>query len=412
MAKIYYENDANIELIRGKTIGVVGFGSQGHAHALNLRDNGMNVMVGLYPGSKSWQQAQQSGVRVGTVEEVAREADIIMVLTPDQVQKQVYDESIGPALESAGKGKMLMFAHGFNIHFNQIVPPPDVDVTMIAPKAPGHKVREFFTEGIGVPALVAVHQNASENAKELALAYGAGIGSAKAGIIETTFEEETETDLFGEQVVLCGGVTALVKTAFETLVQAGYQPEIAYFECMHELKLLVDLMHEGGMAYMRYSISDTAEYGDYTRGPKVIDDHVRQNMKQVLQNIRSGQFAREWIMENQAGRPSFNAMRRMEAGHMIEQVGGELRSMMPWLKGGKQEAAAPPQPAAPNAGSAQYHLETSGTTPPAPPAPAPAPEQEAPKPAWYGTSGTSYAGGTTPPPADGGQGDGGPPPTA
>ncbi|MEO8458733.1 MAG: ketol-acid reductoisomerase, partial [Chloroflexota bacterium] len=255
MAKIFYEKDANLELIRGKTIGIIGFGSQGHAHALNLRDSGLNVMIGLYPGSKSWQAAQQSGLRVGTAEEVAREADIIMMLTPDQNQKQIYDESIAPGLRA---GKMLMFAHGFNIHYGQIVPPSDVDVTMIAPKAPGHKVREMFVQGIGVPALVAVHQNATENAQALALAYGRGIGSAKAGILETTFEEETETDLFGEQTVLCGGVTSLVKTAFETLVQAGYQPEIAYFECFHELKLLVDMMHEGGMAYMRYSISDTA----------------------------------------------------------------------------------------------------------------------------------------------------------
>ncbi len=267
MAKMYYENDANLDLIRGKTIGIIGFGSQGHAHALNLRDNGCNVMVGLYPGSKSWQQAQATGLRVGTVEEVARAADIIMILTPDQVQRQVYVDSIEPGLAA---GKMLMFAHGFNIHFNQIVPPDDVDVTMIAPKAPGHRMREMFENGVGVPALIAVHQNATENAQQIALAYGRAVGCAKAGIIETTFAEETETDLFGEQTVLCGGVTALVKTAFETLVQAGYQPEIAYFECMHELKLLVDLMHEGGMAYMRYSISDTAEYGDYTRGPRVI----------------------------------------------------------------------------------------------------------------------------------------------
>ncbi len=342
MAKIYYENDANLELIRGKTIGIIGFGSQGHAHALNLRDSGMNVMVGLYPGSKSWQQAQVAGLRVGTVEEVARAADIIMMLAPDQLQKKIYDESIAPSMRA---GQMLMFAHGFNIHYNQIVPPSDVDVTMIAPKAPGHKVRENFVAGIGVPAIVAVHQNASENAKEVALAYGRGIGSAKAGIIETTFEEETETDLFGEQAVLCGGVTSLVKTAFETLVSAGYQPEIAYFECFHELKLLVDMMHEGGMAYMRYSISDTAEYGDYTRGPKIIDDHVRQNMKQVLQNIRSGAFAREWILENQAGRPSFLALRRQNADHMIEKVGADLRAMMPWLKPNKQQTAAPAAPA-------------------------------------------------------------------
>ncbi len=329
MPKIYYDNDANLELIKGKTVGIIGFGSQGHAHALNLRDSGCNVMVGLYPGSKSWQQAQMAGLRVGTVEEVAREADIIMMLAPDQVQRQVYYDSIEPGLRA---GKMIMFAHGFNIHFNQIVPPADVDVTMIAPKAPGHRMREMFVSGVGVPGLIAVHQNATENAKEVALAYGKGVGCTKAGVIETTFEEETETDLFGEQVVLCGGVTALVKTAFETLVQAGYQPEIAYFECMHELKLLVDLMHEGGMTYMRYSISDTAEYGDYTRGPKIIDDHVRQSMKQVLQNIRSGAFAREWIIENQAGRPSFLALRRQNAEHPIEVVGKELRAMMPWLQ--------------------------------------------------------------------------------
>ena len=324
MAKIYYENDANLDLIKGKTIGIIGFGSQGHAHALNLRDSGCNVMVGLYPGSKSWSQAQMAGLKVGTVEEVARDADIIMILAPDQVQAQVYKESIEPGLTA---GKMLMFAHGFNIHFNQIVAPSDVDVTMIAPKAPGHKVRETFLEGNGTPGIIAVHQNATENAQQVALAYGKGIGCARAGIIETTFEEETETDLFGEQVVLCGGVTALVKTAFETLVQAGYQPEIAYFECMHELKLLVDMMHEGGMAYMRYSISDTAEYGDYTRGPRIIDDHVRNNMKQVLSNIQSGAFAREWILENQAGRPSFLALRRPSAFYRFLPTGVVARSL-------------------------------------------------------------------------------------
>ena len=340
MAKIYYESDANLDLIKNKTIGIIGFGSQGHAHALNLRDNGCNVMVGLQPGSKSRQEAQSAGLKVGTVEEVARDADIIMILAPDQVQRQVYLDSIEPGLRA---GKMLMFAHGFNIHFNQIVPPQDVDVTMIAPKAPGHRMREMFVNGVGVPALIAVHQNATENAQQIALAYGKGVGCAKAGIIETTFAEETETDLFGEQTVLCGGVTALVKTAFETLVQAGYQPEIAYFECMHELKLLVDLMHEGGMAYMRYSISDTAEYGDYTRGPRVIDDHVRQQMKQVLNNIRSGAFAREWIIENQAGRPSFLALRRQNQEHLIERVGAELRGMMPWLQ--KREAAPGTAPA-------------------------------------------------------------------
>src|SRR2546426_8890020 len=306
MAKIFYENDANLDLIRGKTIGIIGFGSQGHAHALNLRDSGLNVMVGLYPGSKSWNQAQLAGLRVGPVEEVAKEADIIMILTPDQVQRQVYLDSIEPGLRA---GKMLMFAHGFNIHFNQIVPPTDVDVTMIAPKAPGHRMREMFVSGVGVPSLIAVHQNATENAQQLALAYGKGIGSAKAGIIETTFEEETETDLFGEQVVLCGGVTALVKAAFETLVQAGYQPEIAFFECMHELKLIVDLFYQGGLNYMRYSVSNTAEFGDYTRGPRIVTEQTKAEMKKILAEIQSGQFAKEWILENKANQASFQAIR-------------------------------------------------------------------------------------------------------
>ena len=329
MAKIYYDTDANLDLIKEKTIGVIGFGSQGHAHALNLRDNGCNVVVGLHPGSKSWQVAQDAGLTVRSVEEVAREADVIMMLVPDQLQRQVYQESVERGLSA---GNMLMFAHGFNIHYGQIQPPPDVDVTMIAPKAPGHRMRELFTSGLGVPALLAVHQNATETAREMALAYAKGIGCARAGVLETTFAEETETDLFGEQTVLCGGITALVKAAFETLVAAGYQPEIAYFECLHELKLLVDLMHEGGMGYMRYSISDTAEYGDYTRGPKVIDEHVRQSMKQILGNIQSGAFAREWILENQAGRPSFMALRRQNEEHPVEQVGRELRAMMPWLQ--------------------------------------------------------------------------------
>lgn len=329
MAKIYYDSDANLELIRWKTIGVIGFGSQGHAHALNLKDSECKVVVAEIVGSKPWQAAQDAGLRVDTAEEVAREADIIVMLVPDQFQRQVYYESIERSLSA---GKMLMFAHGFNIHFGQIQPPPDIDVTMIAPKAPGHRMRELFTAGLGVPALVAVQQDATGTAKEVALAYAKGVGCARAGVLETTFAEETETDLFGEQTVLCGGVTALVKAAFETLVTAGYQPEVAYFECMHELKLLVDLMHEGGMAYMRYSISDTAEYGDYTRGPKVIDDHVKQSMRQILGNIQSGAFAREWILENQAGRPSFMALRRQNAEHPIEQVGKELRAMMPWLQ--------------------------------------------------------------------------------
>jgi ketol-acid reductoisomerase len=328
VARIYYESEANLELIKGKTIGIIGYGSQGHAHALNLRDSGCNVVVGEITGSEPWRAAQEAGLSVDTADAVARGADVIMMLVPDQLQRQVYYESIERGLSA---GKMLMFAHGFNIHFNQIQPPPDIDVTMIAPKAPGHRVRELFTEGLGVPALVAVHQNATETAKETALAYARGIGCARAGVLETTFAEETETDLFGEQTVLCGGVTALVKAAFETLVAAGYQPEIAYFECMHELKLLVDLMHEGGMTYMRYSISDTAEYGDYTRGPKVIDEHVKQSMKQILGNVQSGAFAREWILENQAGKPSFLALRKQNAEHPIEIVGKELRAMMPWL---------------------------------------------------------------------------------
>ena len=329
MTEIYYDKDADIALLKDKTIGIVGYGSQGHAHALNLKDSGLNVVVGLYSGSKSWQQAESAGLRVGTVADVAREADVVMVLLPDQVQSEVYASEIEQGLSA---GDMLMFAHGFNIHFNQIQPPPDVDVTMIAPKGPGHMLRHLYEEGIGMPALVAVHQNATELAKQLALAYAKGIGCARAGVLATTFQEETETDLFGEQTVLCGGVTALIKTAFETLVEAGYQPEVAYFECLHELKLLVDFIHEGGMASMRYTISDTAEYGDYTRGPRVIDEHVRENMRKILGEIQDGSFAREWILENQAGRPGFLAQRRIEAEHPIEVVGAELRGMMSWLK--------------------------------------------------------------------------------
>ncbi|HXG42948.1 MAG TPA: ketol-acid reductoisomerase [Dehalococcoidia bacterium] len=332
MAKVYYDQDADLGLLRGKKIAVIGFGSQGHAHALNLKDSGLDVVVGLYAGSKSWQRAQEAGLQVTTVDEAVRQADIVMMLAPDQVQRQIYEESIAPHLRP---GQMLMFAHGFNIHFRQIVPPPDVDVTMVAPKGPGHRLRELFVQGLGTPALLAVHQDASENARPLALAYAKGIGCTRAGVIETTFAEETETDLFGEQVVLCGGVSSLVKAAFETLVEAGYQPEVAYFECLHELKLIVDLMYEGGLSYMRYSISDTAEYGDYTRGPRIIDGHVRQTMREVLEEIRSGRFAREWVLENQAGRPVFLALRERDAHHPIEEVGRRLRSMMPWLKGTK-----------------------------------------------------------------------------
>ena len=329
MAKMYYDSDADLDLLRGKTIGVIGYGSQGHAHALNLKDSGLSVMVGLYNGSGSWSRAEQAGLKVGTVEEVAFAADIIMMLVPDQVQKQVYEQSVRSGLT---RGKTLMFAHGFNIHFNQIQPPPGVDVSMVAPKAPGHMMRRLYTEGSGVPALLAVHQDVSGQAQAQALAYARGIGATRAGVLLTTFAEETETDLFGEQTVLCGGVTSLVKTAFETLVEAGYQPELAYFECMHELKLIVDLMYQGGMSLMRYSVSDTAEYGDYSRGPRVISEDVRAEMRKILGEIQDGSFAREWILENQAGRPSFNAMRRRESEHRIEQVGKELRSMMSWLE--------------------------------------------------------------------------------
>jgi len=329
MAQMYYDKDADLGLIKGKKIGVIGFGSQGHAHALNLKDSGCDVTVGLYPGSKSWKAAEEAGLRVGTVREVAEQSDIIMILTPDQVARDVYHAHIADGLKP---GNMVMWAHGFNVHYGQVTAPEDVDVTMVAPKGPGHLVRRVYTEGGGVPALFAVHQNASEQARQIALAYAKGIGATRAGVLETTFKEETETDLFGEQSVLCGGVTSLIKNAFETLVEAGYQPELAYFECMHELKLIVDLMYEGGMEYMRYSISDTAEYGDYTRGPVVVDRQVKENMRGVLRQIQDGSFAREWILENQAGRPSFNALRRLNAEHPIEEVGAELRGMMAWLK--------------------------------------------------------------------------------
>ena len=328
MAKIYYDSDADLSVLNGRTVGVIGFGSQGHAHALNLHDSGVNVVVGLYPGSRSWQKVIDSGLRVGTVDEVAQEADIIMMLTPDQVQRAIYEEHVKPHLTA---GKTLMFAHGFNIHFNAIVPPEDVDVTMIAPKGPGHLVRRVFEAGGAVPALVAVHQDATEGALATALAYGKGIGSTRSGILETTFREETETDLFGEQAILCGGLTQMIKNAFETLVEAGYQPESAYFETFHEVKLIVDLMYEGGMAQMRDSISDTAEYGDYTRGPRVAPPEQKAEMKKILHEIQTGEFAREWILENQAGQPRFQALRRINAEHLIEEVGREVRGMMSWL---------------------------------------------------------------------------------
>jgi len=328
-AKIYYDQDADLGLLKGKSIAIIGYGSQGHAHALNLRDSGQNVVVGLYKGSKSWTRAEKDGLRVTTVAEAAKASEVVMILLPDQSQRQVFEESIKGAL---GKGTMLMFAHGFNIHFNQVVPPPDVDVTMIAPKAPGHVMRDLFTQGPGVPALVAVYQDVSGKARDLALAYGRGVGCTRAGVIETTFQEETETDLFGEQTTLCGGVSHLIKAAFETLVEAGYQPEVAYFECMHEMKLIVDLFYQGGLAYMRYSVSDTAEYGDYTRGPRVVSEATKQEMKKILGEIQSGQFAREWVLENQANRAGFLAMRRRDADHQIEEVGKRLRAMMSWIK--------------------------------------------------------------------------------
>jgi ketol-acid reductoisomerase len=328
-AKIYYDQDADLSLLRGKKIAIIGYGSQGHAHALNLKDSGQDVVVGLYKGSKSWPKAEKDGLRVATVAEAAQMADIVMVLLPDQVHRQTFEESIRGAMT---KGKMLMMAHGFSIHFNQVVPPADVDVSMIAPKAPGHIMRDLFVQGPGVPGLLAVQQDVSGKARDMALAYGKGVGCTRAGVIETTFKEETETDLFGEQTVLCGGVSALIKAAFETLVKAGYQPEVAYFECMHELKLIVDLFYQGGLAYMRYSVSDTAEFGDYSRGPRVIDDHVRAEMQKILKEIQSGQFAREWVLENQANRASFLATRRTEADHQIEEVGKRLRSMMSWIK--------------------------------------------------------------------------------
>ena len=329
MAKMYYENDADMSLINDKTIGIIGYGSQGHAHALNLKDSGLNVMVGLYEGSSSIEKAEADGLRVGLVEDTARESDIIMMLIPDHIQAEVYRDSVLPHLLP---GKTLMFAHGFNIHFDAIVPPDNVDVSMVAPKAPGHRMREVFTRGSGVPGLLAVHQDVSGQAEAVGLAYARGVGCTRAGVLETTFKEETETDLFGEQAVLCGGVAELVKSAFETLIEAGYQPESAYFECMHELKLIVDLFYQGGLEYMRYSVSDTAEYGDYTRGPVVIDESVKENMQKILADIQDGSFAREWIAENDEGRPRFDRLRAENAGHPIEKVGKELRGMMTFLQ--------------------------------------------------------------------------------
>ncbi|MBI2953324.1 MAG: ketol-acid reductoisomerase [Chloroflexi bacterium] len=327
--KMYYDSDADLSILSNKVIAIIGYGSQGHAHALNLKESGCNVVVGLYRGSKSWAEAEQAGLTVKTVDEAAAMADVIMMLVPDQVQKQIYYQSIQGGLRA---GKTLMFAHGFNIHYSQIVPPADVDVSMVAPKSPGHMARRVYQEGNGVPALFAVHQDVSGKARAGALAYAKGIGCTRAGVLETTFAEETETDLFGEQAVLCGGTSALVQAGFETLVEAGYQPELAYFECLHELKLIVDLMYQGGISYMRYSISDTAEFGDYTAGPRLIDDRVKAEMKKLLGEIQDGTFARTWILENQAGRPSFIAHRRKGQNHQIEVVGKKLREMMSWLR--------------------------------------------------------------------------------
>ncbi|HPU63658.1 MAG TPA: ketol-acid reductoisomerase [Mobilitalea sp.] len=329
MAKIYYQQDCNLALLEGKTIAIIGYGSQGHAHALNLKDSGLKVIIGLYEGSKSWAKAEAAGFEVYTAAEAAKRADIIMILINDEKQAKLYKESIEPNLKP---GNALMFAHGFCIHFGQIIPPKDVDVMMVAPKGPGHTVRSQYLEGQGVPCLMAVHQDATGKAKDLALAYALGIGGARAGVLETTFREETETDLFGEQAVLCGGVTALMKAGFEVLVEAGYDPANAYFECIHEMKLIIDLINESGFAGMRYSISNTAEYGDYITGPKIITEETKNAMRKVLKDIQDRTFAKNWLLENQIGCPHFNAMRKIEAEHPLEKVGAELRNMMSWTK--------------------------------------------------------------------------------
>lgn len=327
--KIYYDQDADLSLLADKTVAVIGYGSQGHAHAQNLRDSGVKVVIGQRPGGPNWELAKENGFTPMSAAEAAAAADLIMILVPDQHQKAVYEKDVLPNLKP---GKMLLFAHGFNIHFQQIVPPADVDVAMVAPKGPGHLVRRVYTEGAGVPCLIAIHQNATGKAMETALAYAKGVGGTRGGVLTTTFKEETETDLFGEQAVLCGGAAELVKAGFETLCEAGYQPEIAYFECLHELKLIVDLMYEGGLSRMRYSISDTAEYGDYTRGPRVVTDETRAEMRKILKEIQQGEFARDFIVENMSGRAHFLSMRRINAEHPIEKVGAKLRGMMSWLK--------------------------------------------------------------------------------
>ena len=329
MATIYYDKDCDLSLLQGKVIGIVGYGSQGHAQAQNLRDSGLDVIIAELEGTENFNKARDNKFEVMSASEMAEKADIIVMLAPDTVQATIYHQNIKDNLKP---GNMLMFAHGFNIHYGQIVPPDGVDVTMIAPKCPGHMLRQLYTEKIGPPALVAVEQDASGQANEIALAYAKGIGCSRAGVLETTFAEETETDLFGEQAVLCGGISSLIKAGFETLVEAGYQPEIAYFEVLHELKLIIDLIYKGGLSYMRYSVSDTAEYGDYSRGSRVIDESVKDEMAEILAEIQDGTFAKEWLLENQVGRPVHNALKKMESEHMIEEVGAELRQMMPWLK--------------------------------------------------------------------------------
>src|SRR5213594_1498101 len=337
MATMYYDDAADLSLIQARKVGIIGYGSQGHAHALNLKDSGVSVRVGLPSTSRSRAKAQAAGLVVGEVREVAAWADVVMILIPDHVQGKIYREEIEPNLQP---GNMLMFAHGFNIRFGAIAPRKDLDVAMVAPKSPGHRVRELFVEGAGTPALFAIEQDATGHARALTLSYAKGIGVMRAGVIETTFAEETETDLFGEQAVLCGGVSALIKAGFETLVEAGYQPEIAYFECLHELKLIVDLIYQGGLNYMRYSVSDTAEHGDYTGGPRIVTDETRRAMKQILEDVQSGKYADGWIAENDKGRPTFNRLRQADRDHQIEQVGARLRQMMPFLKPVTSDAPA------------------------------------------------------------------------
>jgi ketol-acid reductoisomerase len=338
MAKVYYDKDANLDLVKGRKVAIIGYGSQGHAHALNLRDSGVDVRVGLHASSRSRAKAEGAGLRVVGVAQAAKEADLVMILAPDQTQKKIYDEEIAASM---ARGKALFFGHGFNVHFGQIRAPEDVDVVLIAPKGPGHLVRRQFQDGRGIPCLIAVHQDATGQAKQLGLAYARALGGTRAGVLDTTFKEETETDLFGEQAVLCGGLAALMKAGWETLVEAGYQPESAYFECVHEMKLIIDLIYEGGLAWMRHSISDTAEYGDYTRGPRIVTEQTKQEMRRILKEIQTGQFAKEFILENQVGRPVFEKLREAEKAHPVEQVGKGLRDMMSWIREMKKDSSDP-----------------------------------------------------------------------